>query len=59
MASSEFVDPYLDPETGLLKNKIGAQTKAALDEAEGDLKAERKIDLSWQVDDDRPRPYNG
>lgn len=25
MASTEFVDLYLDPETGLLRNKVGAQ----------------------------------
>lgn len=37
MASTEFVDPYLDPETGLLRNKVGARTKVALEEAEGDL----------------------
>lgn len=45
MASTEFVDPYLDPETGLLRNKVGARTKAALDEAEGDLSFARLIQL--------------
>lgn len=45
MASSEFVDPYLDPETGLLRNKVGARTKVALDEAEGDLAFARLIQL--------------
>ena len=37
MASTEFVDPYLDPETGILRNKVGARTKVALEDAEGDL----------------------
>lgn len=45
MASTEFVDPYLDPETGLLRNKIGAETKAFLDDAEGDLSFARLIQL--------------
>lgn len=45
MASTEFVDPYLDPETGLLRNKVGAQTKVALDEAEGDLSFARLVQL--------------
>ena len=45
MASAEFVDPYLDPETGLLRNKVGAQTKVALDEAEGDLSFARLVQL--------------
>lgn len=43
MASTEFVDPYLDPETGLLRNKVGARTKVALEEAEGDLSFARLI----------------
>lgn len=33
-ALTEFVDPYLDSETDVLRNKIGAQTQTALDEAE-------------------------
>ncbi len=45
MASTEFVDPYLDPQTGLLRNKVGARTKVALDEAEGDLSFARLIQL--------------
>ncbi|SER60325.1 cell filamentation protein [Propionibacterium cyclohexanicum] len=45
MTSTEFVDPYLDPETGLLRNKVGARTKAALDEAEGDLSFARSVQL--------------
>ena len=45
MASAEFVDPYLDPETGLLRNKVGARTKVALDEAEGDLTFARLMQL--------------
>lgn len=45
MASTEFVDPYLDPETGLLRNRVAARTKVALDEAEGDLSFARLIQL--------------
>lgn len=33
MASAEFVDPYLDPATGLLRNKVDARTKVALEVA--------------------------
>lgn len=45
MASPEFVDPYLDPETGVLRNKVGAQAKVALDNAEGDLSFARLMQL--------------
>jgi cell filamentation protein len=52
MASTEFVDPYRDPQTGLLRNKVGARTQVALDEAEGDLSFARLM----QVLDHPPRP---
>lgn len=45
MASSDFIDPYLDPESGLLRNKVGAQTKSALDDAEGALSFARLVQL--------------
>lgn len=45
MASTEFVDPYLDPETGVLRNKVGARTKVALEDAEGDLSFARLMQL--------------
>ena len=45
MASTEFVDPYLDPECGILRNKVGARTKVALDDAEGDLAFARLMQL--------------
>ena len=45
MDSTEPVDPYLDPETGLLRNKVGARTRTALDEAEGDLSFARLVQL--------------
>jgi hypothetical protein len=32
-ALAEVVDPYLDPDTGLLLNLVGATTKSALAEA--------------------------
>lgn len=44
-STTDFVDPYLDPETGLLRNKAGARTKVALDEAEGDLTFARLVHL--------------
>lgn len=43
--SEAFVDPYLEPETGLLRNLIGAQTYAHLAQAEADLVAVRIIQL--------------
>lgn len=42
---SEFKDPYIDPETGALRNLLGAQTKAALSKAEGDLVFVRMLQL--------------
>ncbi len=51
MASTEFTDPYLDPETGLLRNKLNARTKVTLDDAEGDLSFVRLMQLM-----DRPPP---
>lgn len=39
------LDPYLDPETGLLRNLVGARTRDALDEAEGDLSFTRLMQL--------------
>lgn len=45
MGSPDFVDPYLDPETGNLRNNVGARTQVALDEAEGDLTVARLIQL--------------
>lgn len=45
MASTDFVDPYLDPTTGLLRNKVGATTQVALDQAEGDLVLPRLVEL--------------
>lgn len=51
---TEFVDPYLNPETGLLHNKTGARTKVALDEIEGDLTLGRAMQLL-----DRPQEGTG
>lgn len=45
MDSTEFIDPYLDPETGILRNKVGARTQIALDQAEGDLSFARLLQL--------------
>ncbi len=42
---TEVVDPYLDPDTGLLRNLVGARTQAALDTAEGDLTYLRAAEL--------------
>lgn len=48
------VDPYLDPTTGLLRNKVGAQSKVALVKAEGDLVFARTAQLM-----DHPIPGTG
>lgn len=45
MASTDFVDPYLDPETGLLRNLVGARTDAELVAAEGALVFARAVQL--------------
>ena len=52
---SESVDPYTDPETGILRNRIGARTQAALDQAEGDLSVHRLVELA----DRYPVPPSG
>jgi hypothetical protein len=50
----EFLDPYLDPETGILRNLAGARTKAALDDAEASLSFARLVQLM-----DRPPKPTG
>lgn len=45
MASTDFTDPYIDPETGILRNKVGARSQRDLDAAEGDLGAYRMLEL--------------
>ncbi|AXH37456.1 cell filamentation protein Fic (plasmid) [Humibacter sp. BT305] len=52
--SKDFTDPYLDPRTGLLRNLVGAETKIALDDAEGDLAFTRGMQLM-----DRPPKPTG
>jgi cell filamentation protein len=47
-------DPYLDPETGILRNKLGLKTKVALDDAEGDLTFAALLELL-----DHPPPPTG
>ncbi|MBO0805290.1 MAG: Fic family protein [Nocardiopsaceae bacterium] len=44
--SGDFTDPYIDPATGVLRNLVGAQTKADLDRAEGDLAFIRLVQLT-------------
>lgn len=46
MDSPDFVDPYIDPETGVLRNLVGATTTAALRAAEADLVLARAVQLS-------------
>ena len=43
---SDHVDPYTDPQTGILRNRIGARTQAALDQAEGGLSVHRLVELA-------------
>lgn len=45
MASADFTDPYIDPETGILHNKVGARSQRDLDAAEADLAAYRALEL--------------
>lgn len=40
-----FPDPYTDPATGILRNKVNAQTQVALETAEGDLVYARMVQL--------------
>lgn len=49
MGSFDFVDPYVDPATGLLKNLLSLRVAASLDAAEADLVAIRRAELerSW------------
>ena len=54
MASTEFVDPYLDPHTGLLRNLVGALDDPALVAAEGALVFARAVQLL-----DHPRKPTG
>lgn len=39
-----FVDPYIDPETGVLRNLVGARTYDDLRNAEGELVSARTVD---------------
>lgn len=39
------VDPYIDPESGILRNLIGARTPAELELAEADLVSARAVQL--------------
>lgn len=41
----EFVDPYIDSETGILRNLVGATTYSELRKAEGDIVALSEISL--------------
>jgi cell filamentation protein len=48
----ELLDPYLDPETGVLRNLVGARARESLDDAEGSLSFARLVQLM----DRPPRP---
>ncbi|MFV0434308.1 MAG: hypothetical protein ACK5LO_10040 [Leucobacter sp.] len=54
MASPEHSDPYLDPTTGVLRNKVGALTRADLASGEGALAFARAVELA-----DTPVPATG
>lgn len=41
----EFLDPYVDPANGILKNLVGATSQAELDRIEGDLVPVRALRL--------------
>ena len=42
----EFVDPYIDPETGILRNLVNAKTTEELRKAEGDIIFAAEMELS-------------
>lgn len=42
---SNFVDPYLDPKTGILRNLVGATTSERLRMAESDVASMAELDL--------------
>lgn len=42
---SDFVDPYIDPKTGILRNKLGAKTSEELRIAESDVSCLAEIEL--------------
>lgn len=49
---ADFVDPYVDPTTGVLGNLVGARTQAELDAIEADLVPIREVRLKLEL----PRP---
>lgn len=46
MKSDDFVDPYMDPETGLLRNLVNATTKEELERKEAIFVVTRQIELA-------------
>jgi cell filamentation protein len=42
---ADFLDPYLDPATGILRNLVGASTQAELDRREAGLSYARTVEL--------------
>lgn len=42
---ADFADPYIDPETGILRNLVGARTQAELDRAEAEYAVARLTGL--------------
>lgn len=45
MGSPEAADPYRDPQTGILRNLVGARSQATLDRVEADLVLVRQLQL--------------
>lgn len=45
---SDFVDPYVDPTTGILRNLVGATNQEHLDRVEADVVEARTVDLPKQ-----------
>ena len=54
LTASEFVDPYLDPDTGIMRNLVGARSRAQLDAAETALTFARAVELT-----ESPVPASG
>ncbi|WP_392342484.1 hypothetical protein [Leifsonia sp.] len=44
-ALPEFVDPYLEPASGILRNNVGITDQRALDDAEADLVEARRVQM--------------
>lgn len=47
--SDDFIDPYIDPQTGILRNLVGASTYEELNNAEGELVSARMSEFMTKL----------